>query len=134
MKYRTFRVRTFLIAVVAVALLIELVGLGRRSRHYAAQAQTAASAETINLRVVANSRIAASQCVAEADQVATTDPTRAAALRARASFLGRHVPFFEAQAKEAAGHRATFERAMTHPWKGDPPDATRLLVTPPPGP
>src|SRR4051812_23997303 len=131
MKFGRFRLRTLLIAVAFAALLIEMVGLGRRSRRYAAQAQAAASAETVNRNVARNSRIAASQDSAAAERIASADPAKAAALRAHAEMHYRNIPFFEAQAKNAGSKREVFERAMMRPWEGDPPDAEGLATTPP---
>jgi hypothetical protein len=71
-----FKVRTLLLGVVAIAVLIEVVGLGRRSRRFAAQAEAAAATEETNLRVSRNSKIAAAPSIEEADLVMGTDPAR----------------------------------------------------------
>jgi hypothetical protein len=134
MRLPRLKIRTLLLLLAGIALLIELVGLGRRSRHYAAQAQAAASAEQVNRNVARNSRLAAGQFLEEADRIAANDPARAAGLRERAGMLVRQIPFFEAQARTSAQSRAMFERAVTHPWEGNPAVATRLATTPPPGP
>src|SRR5688572_8556456 len=101
MKLRRIRLRTLMILVIAVALPIELVGLGRRSRHYAAQARDADQAERVNRDVARNSRLAASQAAEQADRLAATEPAKAAALRHRVDRLLGSIPFFEAQAGRA---------------------------------
>jgi hypothetical protein len=134
MKLPRLKVRTLLIAVAILALCFEVVGLGRRSRRYAAQAQAAATAEETNREVARNSKLFAAQCLEKAAQIEATDPAKAAELRAQADRSIRNILFFEDQARQAASSRTVFERAVSHPWEGDPPDAPRLNRTPDIGP
>jgi hypothetical protein len=131
MKLLKPSIRTLLLVVLGVALLIELIGLGRRARHYAVQAQAAATAEQTNRNVIRKSRLAAVQCLEEAHRIAGADPARAVKLRARAELFMRDVPFFEAQAEKSARYKVAFERAATHPWESGPADAPPLATTPP---
>ncbi len=136
MKLPRFRLRTAMIGMVALALLIEVVGLGRSSRRYATKSNEAAEAERVNRRVIENARLAAAQNIEQADRVASTDPAKAAELRSKAELILGNIPFFEAQARDAAVARAVFDRAVSHPWEGAPADldTRRLASTPPVGP
>ena len=131
MKLPRLKVRTLLIVVAILAVLLELVGLGQRSRHYATRAREAAEAEQSNHRVVHDAKIYLIESLKEADRIAAKEPARAAGLRLNAERLTRSIPFLEGQAIRAAKAKATFERAMTHPWEGNPPDVDRLNTTPP---
>src|SRR6185312_13547111 len=131
MKRARLRVRTLLIGVAILAVLLEIGGLGRQSRRYATKAREAAEAERINQNVARNSKLYASQCLEQAARIAATDPAKAADLRAKAERTIESIPSFEGQARRAAKARIAFERAMTHPWEGQPPDVPRLNSTPP---
>jgi hypothetical protein len=81
--------------------------------------------------VARNCSLTASQDRTEEDRIEATDPAKAAVLRAHAEMLFRSIPFHEAQEKNVALKRRIFERAVTHPREGDPPDAERLATTAP---
>ena len=134
MKLPRLKVRTVLIGVAILAALLEIGGRGQRSRHYATKARQAAEAERINQDVARNSKVYSTQCLEEAAWIASTDADKAADLRAKSGRALGNVPFFEQQAIRASKARATFERAMTHPWEGAPPDVDRLNTTPPASP
>ncbi len=133
MKLPRFRLRTAMLGMIALAIAIEVVGLGRNSRRYATMAMEAAEATQVNRRVIENSKIFAAQTIEQADRIASTDPTKASELRAKAEATLGNIPFFEAQAKDAEIARAAFDRAMTHPWEKAPAeiDTRRLASTPP---
>ncbi len=133
MKLPRFRLRTAMIGMVALAVLIELVGLGRSSRRFATKAHEAAEAERVNRGTIENARLGAAYNIEQADRLASTDPAKATELRSRAEMILGNVPFFEAQARNAAAAKVAFDRAMTHPWEGPPADIdTRRLATTPP--
>jgi len=133
MKPFRFQVRTLLLAVIVAAVLIEIVGLGRRSRHLAAQAQSAAQAEQVYRRALSTADFAAAQQRAKADQLQSTDLDQSRTLRASAKNVIASIPFFEAQADRAAARKVAFERAMYRPWEVVPPDG-QPPSTPPANP
>ena len=121
MKRPRLKVRTLLVGVAVLAVLLELVGLGQRSRHYAARAREASEVELNNQRIVHDAKIYLVQSLDEADRIASKEPERAAALRLNAERLTHSIPYLESQAVKAAKAKVIFERAMTHPWKVIPP-------------
>ena len=131
MKLPRLRVRTLLIVVAILALLLEIGGLGQRSRHYASKAREAADSELTNANVARNSKLYAAQCLEEAAKITATDPAKAADLRAKADRAVHNIPFFESQAARSSKARVAYDRAMTHPWESAPPDDLRLNTTAP---
>ena len=134
MRFPRFKVRTLLLMVIGAAILIEIAGLGHRSRQIAAQAQAAARAEQNYLRILSTSGLAAAQQREQADRLQATDPEQARTLRAQASNVIANIPFFRQQAEQATVHRVALERAMYRPWESAPPAVGRLNTTPPVAP
>ncbi len=134
MKLPRLKVRTLLIVVAALAVLLEVIGLGQRSRRYATEASKAAELERSSLQIAHDAEIYLVESLKEADQIVAKDPARAAWLRLNAERLTRSIPYLRGEAVKAAEAKASFERAMTHPWEGPPKEDDRLYATPPPGP
>jgi hypothetical protein len=134
MKLPRFKVRTLLIAVPIVALLLEIGGLGQRSRFYARKAREAADREQSDIQIAHDAKIYLAESLKEADRIEAKEPARAAGLRVNAERLTRGIPYLEREAIRAARAKVTYERAMTHPWEGDPAIDDSLDKTPPIGP
>lgn len=130
MRLPKLNVRTLLIVVAATAVLLELVGLGHRSRKYAAEASRAGELEQSSIRIARDVEIYAAEILKEAERIVARDPDKAAKLRLDAERSIRNVSFRKELAVKAAKARESYERAVTHPWEDPPKEDGRLYATP----